>query len=182
MAQEIRVVDKSGNEGRVRGSDNRLDTSARTAGRGYYNSRDDAQTYSIVFDAQSAAAGDFVFYFKNTSTTGKIWIIDGVGLNSVENSRMKMHIVSGTAAGGTTLTPLNLNRSSGNAATATAMEGAITGLTSTGLVDFAYVAAAGHEEFRLEDRLRLGQNDAIAIEYDEGTTGDVSGVMFGFFE
>jgi len=58
----------------------------------------------------------------------------------------------------------------------------ITGLTSAGLIDFAYVQATGHQEFRLKDRLRLGQNDAIAVEYDEGTTGDFSGVIFGYFE
>jgi hypothetical protein len=67
------------------------------------------------------------------------------------------------------------------------MEGAsaatgITGLTTDGLIDFVYVPATGHEEFRLDDRLRLGQNDAIAVEYDEGTAGDMSGVIFGYFE
>ena len=90
------------------------------------------------------------------------------------------------ARGGTPIIPTNLNRTSQNAATATAMEGGaaatgITGLTSGGLIDFAYVQATGHQEFRLKDRVRLGQNDAIAIEYDEGTTGDFSGVIFGYF-
>ena len=44
------------------------------------------------------------------------------------------------------------------------------------------LGAYGHEEFRLDDTIRLGQNDAIAIEYEAGTTGDVAGVVFMYFE
>ena len=127
------------------------------------------------------------FYCKNTSTNGLTLVIDSAGLNSVEASRIKLWYVTGTAASGTLITPTNLNSASGNQAPATVMEGntaatGITGLTTTGLIDFAYIAATGHEEFRLDDRLRIGPNDAIAIEYDEGTTGDFSGVIFGYFE
>ena len=188
MAQEIAYQsDLSGADERARGSDNRLNVSARSDDRAYYNSRDKGETFSIVFDFQSASAGEFGGYFKNTSSTGKSFVVAGVGINSVEASRIKLHFVTGEAAGGTPLIPTNLNGSSSNAATATAMEGAsaatgITGLTSEAVIDFAYVTATGHQEFRLKDRLRLGQNDAIAVEYDEGTTGDFSGVIFGYFE
>lgn len=179
--------DETGADERARGSDNRVNVSSRADDRAYYNSRDEGQTYSIVFDFQSATAGEFAAYFKNDSTIGKSFVIAGVGFNSVEASRIKLHFVTGTAAGGTLLTPTNLNGSSSNSATSTAMEGGsaatgITGLTSSGLIDFAYAQATGHQEFRLRDRLRLGQNDAIAVEYDEGTTGDFSGVIFGYFE
>ena len=188
MAQEIAYQnDITGSDERARGSDNRLNVSARSDDRAYYNSRDKGETFSIAFDFQSASAGEFGAYFKNTSSTGLQFVIAGVGINSVEASRIKLHFVSGDAGGGTPIIPTNLNRTSQNAATATAMEGGaaatgITGLTSGGLVDFAYVQATGHQEFRLKDRVRLGQNDAIAIEYDEGTTGDFSGVIFGYFE
>jgi len=169
------------------GSDGRLNVSSRSDGRPYYNSRDEEQCYTVAFDFQSAAAGEFGVYWKNTNSSGKDLVISSVGINSVEASRIKLWFVSGTAAGGTTLVPTNLNRHSSNAATATAMEGGsaatgITGLTGEALIDFAYCTATGHEEFRLSDRIRLGQNDAIAIEYDEGTTGDFSGVIFGFYE
>lgn len=188
MPTEIKFQSvKTGADERARGSDNRLDVSSRTDERAYYNSRDDGQTYSVVFDFQSAEAGEFGAYLKNDSATGKDFVVAGVGVNSAEASRIKLHYVTGTAAGGTTLTPTNLNGSSSNAATTTAMEGGsaatgITGLSSSGVIDFAYVQATGHQEFFLKDRLRLGQNDAIAIEYVEGTAGDMSGVIFGFFE
>lgn len=169
------------------GSDGRLNVSSRSDDRAYYNSRDEEQCYTVPFDFQDAAAGEFAVYWKNTSTNGKDLIISSVGVNSVEFSRIKLWFVSGTASGGTSLSPTNLNRASSNAATAIAMEGGsastgITGLTGENLIDFLYVSATGHEEFRLSDRIRLGQNDAIAIEYDEGTTGDISGVIFGYYE
>ena len=188
MSSEIKFQsDKTGNDERARGSDNRLNTSARADSRAYYNSRDEGQCYSAAFDFQSATAGEFALYLKNDSSIGKDLVIDSIGINSAESSRMKLHFVSGVAAGGTDLTPTNLNGSSSNGATATAMEGGsaatgITGLTSDALIDFAYVESGGHEELRLKDRLRLGQNDAIALEYDEGTSGDVSGVVFFYFE
>lgn len=173
------------------GSDERSDVSSRADSRGYYNSRDKGQAFSVAFDFQSAAAGEFGAYWKNVHGENLQLVISSIGVNSVEASRIKLHRVTGTAAGGTALTPVNENFPSANIAapegTTTAMEGGsaatgITGLTSIGLIDFAYVQATGHEELRLDDRVRLGAGDAIAIEYDEGTTGDFSGVMFGYYE
>ena len=188
MATEIQYTsDATGSLEKAQGSNGRFNTSARSDSRSYYNSRDVGQTFSIAFDFQSAAAGEYAVYFQNTSTTGLTFVVDAIGINSVEASRVKLWFVTGTAAAGNALTATNLNKNSANAATATAREGGaaatgITGLTTDGLIDFAYVMATGHEEFRLSDRVRLGQNDALAIEYDEGTGGDVSGVIFGFFE
>ena len=179
--------DVSGSDQPIKGSDNRLNTSGRVDNRSYYNSRDEGQAYSTCWDFQSAEAGEFAAYFSNTSTSGKQFVIDSIGFNGATDARIKLWFVSGTAAGGDLLTPTNLNRTSPNAATATAMGGGsaatgITGLTSDALIDCAFVKAGGHEEFRLADRVRLGQNDAIGIEFDEGTSGDVSGVIFGYFE
>ncbi len=170
----------------VEGSDGRLNVSSRADSRAYYNSRDMGRMFSLPFDFQDAAAGEYGAYWKNTSDD-KILVINAIGVNSAENARFKLWFVTGTAAGGTSLVPTNLNGGSTVAAEATAMEGGsaatgITGLTAGSLIDFAYCQANGHEEFRLRDTLRLGQNQAVAIEYDEGTTGDMSGVIFGFYE
>ena len=168
------------------GSDGRLNVSGRTDSRGYYNSRDKQQMYSVAWDMQNASAGEFVMYLKNTSATMDI-VITGVGFNAEQNAKCKLSVVTGTAASGNEITPVNLNLGSSNAADCISREGGsaasgITGITESGLIDLAYVQANGHEEFRIADRLRLVQNTAIAIEYDEGTDGDCSGVMFFFFE
>jgi len=172
----------------MEGSDGRANVSSRSDRRSYYNSRDEGRTYSLPFDFQSAESGEYAVYWKNTDTNGRDLVIDSVGLNSVLFARLKLHYVTGDAAGGTSVTPTNLNKSSGNDAAATAMEGGsaasgITGLTSVSVIDFVGVPAAGHEEMRLSDRLRLGQGDAIAIEVDEvASASDVFGVIFGYYE
>jgi len=140
----------------------------------------------MPFQMQTASAGEHVAYWQNTSTSREL-VISSIGINSAENSRLKLWFVTGTAAAGTLVSPTNLNRQSSNEAEGISQEGAsaatgITGLTESELIDFLYCGGAGHEEFRLHDRLRLGEGDAIAIEYDEGTDGDVGGVIFAFYE
>ena len=185
MAEIQYENDSNGAVQRTRGSDNRLNTTSRVDGRVYYNSRDKGRAFTLVFDHQTAAAGEFSVYWKNTSNTRKL-VIAHAGANSVEASRVKLHFVTGTAAGGSTITPVNLNRESSNAAEATCRQGAagdaITGLTSAGVIDFEWVEATGHAEFRVDDAIRLGEGDAIAIEYDEGTSGDFGGVIFAYYE
>lgn len=186
MAQKIQFTsDVTGSEEQTRGSDGRLNVSSRTDSRSYYNSRDESQAFSLVWDDASSEAGDMIVYWKNTDTTGKSLVIDSVGLNSENASSFKLHVVTGTAAAGPTIIPLCLNRATPKSAQATAMEAAgtaITGLSSVGVVDHASVPADGHEEFRIDDRLRIGQDQAIAVELEQGTTGRTWGVVFGYYE
>lgn len=185
MASEIQFTsDKTNSIEKAQGSDGRLNVSARSDGRSYYISRDSSQSFSAVWDDASSAAGDFIMYWKNTDTTGKSLVVESIGINSEQASSFKLHIVTGTASG-TTVTPFCLNQSSAKTAAATTIEAAgtaITGLTSSFVIDHASVGVDGHEEFRLRDRLRLGQDQAIAIEYEQGTTGRTWGVIFGFYE
>ena len=177
--------DKSGSTEKMEGSDNRANVSSRTDSRSYYNSRDQSNAFSLVWDDASSAAGDMIVYWKNTDTTGKQLVIDSIGCNGTQASSFKLHVVTGTAAAGTSVLPFCLNRATPKSAQATAMEAAgtaITGLTSVGVVDHAGITATGHEELRLDDRLRIGQDGAIAIEYEQGTTGRTWGVIFGYYE
>jgi len=185
MAQKIQVTsDKTGSEEQIQGSDRRLNTSGRVDSRSYYSSRDDSLAFSLVWDDASSAAGDFILTWENTDTTGKQLVIDSVGLNSENASSFKLHVVTGTPVG-VSVTPVCLNLQSPVTAQANCVEAAgtaITGLTSAGVIDHASVNADGHDEFRLDDRLRVGQNQKIAIEYEQGTTGRTWGVIFGFYE
>lgn len=177
--------DKTGAKEDVQGSDGRFNTSSRSDSRAYYNSRDKMQTYTAVYDHQSAVAAEQSVYMKNTSES-KTLVLTHAGLNAEENCRVRLCFVSGTAAGGSEVTPTNTNKSSSFTAAVEMRQGesgdAITGLTSLGCVDFAAVPANGHTEFLLGDTIRLGQNDAVAIEYTQGTTGDFYGVIGMFFE
>ena len=104
----------------------------------------------------------------------------------------KIHFVTGVAASGTELTPVNLNKSSSKAApddsVVMAMQGnastPIASLTSADVIDRVGIEAVGvRSVFELGDLVRLGQGDAIAIEAEEvATTIDTYGVIFGYYE
>ena len=170
------------------GSDGRLNVSSRSDERAYYNSRDEGQTYTMTFDHASAADGQYSFYLQNTSTD-KTLVVSSVGLNATNIARLKLWHVTGTAANGVARVPHNTNFASPNdAAASTALHDgggtAISGLTTGGIeIDDIQISANGHDEFRLLDRLRLGQNDAIALEMDLGTsTPTIFGVIFFYYE
>ena len=188
MAQEIAFEsDVTGAQSRAKGSDSRLNTSSRTDSRRYYNSRDRGQAYSLPFLFNTSASTEYAAYLKNTSTD-KTMVVSAIGLNSEVATRWLLEEVTGIAAGGDAVTPKNLNFASPNDAAATGMEGAsaatgITGLTPVGApVDSAWSVATGHEELRLDDTLRLGQNDAIALQCLETAGGDVAGIIFFYYE
>ena len=176
--------DKSKSQEEAEGSDNRLNVSSRQDSRRYYISRDESDAYTVVWDDASSSAGDFIIYLKNTHVGGKEMVVSAIGLNSELACSFKLHLVTG-AASGTAVTPFNLNRVKTKAAAATCVEAAgtpIANISSTAVIDHASCTADGHEEFRLDDTLRLGQEDAIAIEFEQGSDARTWGVIFFYFE
>lgn len=188
MAINWEVQDvKTGNKFDVAGTDRRANVSSRSDDREYYNSRDAKQMYTLVYDFQDAATGEYAFYLQNTSSTQLDLVISSVGLNGAVATRFQLHYVTGAATGGNAVTPEITNRNSQNKAVATAREGAteatgIGGLTSEGKADFAWTVADGHEEMRIGGRIRLGQDQAVALQVSETTGGDVGGVIWFYFE
>jgi len=188
MAELFHENDSTGAIERTKGSDGRQNTSARTDSRAYYNSRDRGQMYSFTWTFADTLATQTAAYLRNDATDGKHLVIHSIGVNSEKAVRFKLSFVTGTAANGTAVTPTNLNKTSSNAASATAQSAVgaangITSLTPDGEIDFAYCQIDGHEEFRIGDTIRLGQNDAIEIEvFEQEAAGDVSGVIFFYFE
>jgi len=177
----------------VQGSDGRLNVSSRYDGRRYYNSRDESETYSLVYDDANATAGDYVAYIQNDKTDGKHMVISSVGCNcEAASSAFKFSRVTGTPVGGTTTTAQQTNQGGvSKIATATictttdSNSTPMTGLTESSVIDFAGISGAyGHEEMRLEDSVRLGQGQAVAIELEYAAASDVRafGVVFFYFE
>ncbi len=167
------------------GSDGRLNVSSRIDGRRYYNSRDLEQSYSVPFQDADADAAEFVAYIKNTDTT-KTLVVSSIGINSSIAGTFILHKMNSTVGTGTDLVPVNLNFASPNTAAMIAVKGTggvgVAGAGSAAILDVLQVATNAHEEFRLENTLRLGQNQAVAIEYDRGASSVVEGVFFIFFE
>ena len=181
----VHTSDKTGSREETHGSDNRTNVSSRSDSRQYYNSRDESLAFSLLWDDVSSEAGDMILYWKNTDTTGKALVIHSVGINSTNAASFKIHLVSGTAAAGSLISPFCRNQVKPKSAQSISMEAAgtpITGLTVVGTFDHAACTAGGHEEFRLDDTIRIGQDSAIAIEFEQGTTGRTWGVVFGYYE
>jgi hypothetical protein len=178
-------------EEEARGSDGRLNVSSRQDSRAYYNSRDNQLTFSLVFEMSAAATGEYVVYWRNASPDKEL-VITSAEVFAGEEARAKLWFVTGTAAGGTELTPVNLNKGASRAApddaTVMAMEGnastPISGLSTAGLIDIVGIPGASDgREFHMVDALRLGQGDAIAIEAEDiATTIAVYGQITGFYE
>lgn len=148
---------------------------------GHYVSKDDGLAFNIISHDASAAAGTFILYFKNTSPT-RDFFIDLIRVGGVETALWRVWSVTGTAAGGNALTPTNLNLKSGISAEATARgDDAITGLTTVAEIATVRTAATNNTNIPFDDVLILGTNDAIAVEYDTGTTGIAEVLMRGFY-
>ncbi len=179
--------DVTGFLAKMKGSDGRANVSSRSDSRGYYNSRDREQAYSMPYNHTASVANEYSFYLKNTSSS-KTLVVSFVGVSSDLGVDVKLWFVTGTAGDGVTVTPVNLNKASSNAADVTALDDGggttISSLSTDGIIDYKTIGIGEHEELHVDDRVRLGQNDAIALEVDAVTSGtpQVFGSVFFYFE
>jgi hypothetical protein len=163
------------------GSDGRLNVSSRSDERIYYNSRDEGQTYIWTSFDSAAAADEYSIYLQNTSTSKNL-IIKDIRLSPGVAMTFKIATVTGTA-GGSAITGYNLNRNSGNDASANAWgDAAVTGLTEAQVITTEMVSALTTKEIDFHDALILGQNDNIAVECDVNAGGLVYIQIIGYFE
>ena len=169
----MKIEDGKGKSGdaSVSGSQ-RLNVSAKTRDRLFYVSRDDEQAFNAIMPTFSAAAGNYVFYIKNTSSS-KNMFLHALEYHSVEAVHWKVWQVTGTAAGGSVITPSNLNLGSGRTAEASCMGGGatITGLTLGNQIGTHRTQALGEAGMDFGEGLILAPNTAIMVEYNTGTTG-----------
>ena len=190
MAKIDITSDATGSEEVVQGSDKRLNVSSRADGRGYYNSRDESESYSFLFNDANCTAGDYICHLQNKKTDGKHMVLRSASVNSDAVSSFEFVTVTGTAAGGAVAaTPVNLNQA-GVARTATVTANTVvesdvspmSGLADGVEFDHVNVVAGGHEEFRFQDQVRIGQDQAVAIKCKNGTSVSCFGVIFFYFE
>ena len=150
----------------------RLNVSSKTRSRLFYISRDDEQAFNAVMPSFSAAAGEYVFYLKNSSSSKNLFV-HSLEYHSVQAVHWKVWQCTGTAAAGTVITASNLNLGSGRTAEAICMGGAatLTGLTLGNQIGTHRTQALGDSDMNFGEGLILAPNTAIVVEYDTGTTG-----------
>lgn len=188
MARIEYANDVTGSLQEARGSDGRLNVSARADARAYYNSRDREQAYAVTFFGTAVAATEIAVALQNTSATLTM-VVSDVTVNTIELVQVEAHLGTPTTlAGGAALvnSPGNENFPSSNVAAITGREGTsgdgVTGVSSTRRIAIEQVGALGNREFEFHDRVRLGQNQAIFLNYLLGTTGNIFGTFHVFFE
>lgn len=160
---------------------NRLKVDAQTNLTAHFVSLRDQLAFNLSSLDTGGAANDYIAYLQNTSPT-RLLFIDIVRVGAANAVVFKVSSVTGTAAGSSALTPQNLNLTSSVAAEATARgDGAITGLTEDRLLALDRVAAGTSSIIPFDDILVLGENDAIAVEYDSGTGGQAEVVVRFFY-
>jgi len=181
--------DKTGSEEKMAGSDKRANVSSRSDSRRYYNSRDSSLSFSFALEDASIDVGEYLCYVKNNSTEFDM-VLNASGINSQENSGWEFNRVSGTCTGGGDGTLVGLN-SGGKAVVApvtarlpsNSTSSPLAGLTDVETYDKLLLQAYGHEEFRFDDSIRIGQGQAVAIKKTRGTADNFAvGVVFVMFE
>jgi len=153
---------------------NRLSVDAAVSTRDFFVSKDEGQAYHVVSEDATAVANEETFYIQNSSTSKNLFI-DHLILATDTANKFRLKKVTGTAAGGSALTAENLNMTSSNSADAVMRgDGSITGLTDAGDVTIIRVDANDTGEMEFEDKLILGQNDAIAIETEANAAVEIT--------
>ncbi len=159
----------------------RLKVEASTDLVGHFVSLEDGQAFNVVSHTASAAAGQHILYLKNTSPTRTMFVnLLRVGASSA--AVWKIWEVTGSAGTATVLTPSNLNLSSGILAEADSRgDLAVEGLTQGSQLAHVRHGVNMHADIPFDDILILGQNDAIAVEYDAGVNGSTAESLIRFY-
>lgn len=161
---------------------NRLNTSARQDGRLYYVSRDNGDAYTVFSIDTGQGADEHPLYFKNTSTTQKFYV-SSISVAGADLGIYSVIKATGTATGVSALTPVNLNLTSGNTASATVRgDGDVTGFTPGVVIANIAIVADSYGILDFHDALVLGQGDAIAVHCRIGGTGESTITLTGFFD
>lgn len=136
--------------------------------------------YYICNSDYSATADDTVLYLKNDNSFQYFRICRIILSSSVLQKWTIYKVASGTA-GGTAITPLNANFSSGKAADLTVYgDAAVTGsLTSGGIITRMRIPATQPGALDINGTIVLSVNTALAVSCD--ATGDVSVSICGWF-
>lgn len=169
----MKIEDGKGKNGDMSVSTSqRGNVSAKTRDRLFYVSRDDGLAFNAIMPTMSAAAGNYVMYIKNTSSTRNMFM-NHIEYHSLEAVEWKVWQVTGTAAAGNVITPSNLNLGSGLPAECTVMGGGstITGLTLGVQLGAHRTEALSEGEMDWGGGLILTPGTALMVEYQAGTTG-----------
>ncbi len=146
-----------------------------------HTSEEHGQSFTWSSGTYDPAAADTILLVKNTSTTLPLFI-KGISLSADVDTRVIIHIpTTEVTPTGTAITGTNLNSTSNNAASATAIRDE-TNNSQGNIVWSGEIQAAGDPYFvETFGAIIIGQNDSIGIDFvADVAVCDV--VIYGYFD
>lgn len=145
-------------------SENRLVTFAVTQPVDQHINGEFGKVWSVPFEnIANAGANDYIMYVKNTGD--KDLKVTDIRISCSGATQVEVHGVTGTAASGTTVTPVSRTVGSVVSPSATLESGTdITGLTTSGTLFFIHAVTADKtEHLSTSSNIIIPKNKAIAI-------------------
>ncbi len=166
-------------------STNRLDVSAKTEDRIFYNSRDKEKSFS-VYGRRNFAAGGTDENILSLTYTGndKLFIKDIMFSTNSANAKIEIYFDASSISGGATIIPLNINRGAALLSETTCLHGGnlLTG-TVTSANEFFDVRLNKSSFLRdFHSALILSRNSNIFILGEVENSGEKIRVMVYFYE
>jgi hypothetical protein len=160
-------------------SNNKLNVAAVVSSQEHYTNHKQGRAYSINFSA-TPTSGSCFFYMKNNSTAYDL-SIEGIWLYMEADDYFEIKLGdAGTPVGGSSVTPVNLNTSSGYLPEGTFLNGGdITGLSGGSVAyKLRHANCSCSVYWNFEQDIILGQNGIFTIY--SGLTGSYMEGMLDF--
>jgi hypothetical protein len=158
--------------------ENRLLVQSQTVTKDQDINERSGKVWSIPFENVSpTGANDYIFYVKNNGDS-LIEISDLRMSSETAATQLVIVGVSGTASGGTDITPISRTVGSSASASVTVQSGSdITGITSTGTLFFMQCSTVGQQyKLSTSSKILIPKGKAVGI-YAETATASLTGVV-----
>jgi len=156
---------------------NRLYTASVTKTEDHDINERTGKVWSIPFeDLNPAGNDDYVIYIKNTGD--KSLELSDVRIACSAASQVEIHAVSGTASGGTDISPVSRTVGGSAVPSATIQSGTdITGLSNDGVIFFLFCPVADTEcALKTSSKINIPKGKAIGFLMENGSA-DLTGVI-----
>lgn len=163
------------------GSDGRGNTSSRSSSRMFYLSRDKGSVYSWRVRKTTTGNDKYVWYLFNDTVTSERFFLEKVRMKSDTTCDVNLHLVTGTAAGGTVSSGVVWCSGANHDIDGSIRVGSdITGLTDVGVFEDFDLEPNIPEVEDIGGAIIIDPGDAIAIQVSVPAT--VKMTVIGAFE
>jgi hypothetical protein len=164
-------------------NDNRMRVNSVSQSIEHFINHVKGQAYNLLFSATPTGVGDCFLYFKNESETDVI--IEGFWIHLEANEYVDIYLdQTGNPAGGSDITPANLNSGSGASAEGTFQHGNdITGLSGGTQIHRIYHASSqGSIYHNFNQDIILTKNGVFTMYVETGTTQIDGVIVFNYHQ